>query len=96
MSEIEHKLYMQSKQNINMLMQVDPELLGLYRAKIKLIEKDKRVEYIQSLLDSIIEDIQLANRYVESNNVDFMTAMEKIGKARESCNLCKQNNNHAL
>lgn len=59
-------------------MRIDSEMLMLYRTTLHSMGEEERERYVETLLDSIVQEINLADKYAKNNNVNFIAALERI------------------
>lgn len=55
-----------------------PELIDIYETLLSLVKEEKKEEFIRIFLDSLLENIELADNCAKTRNIDFITAFEYI------------------
>jgi hypothetical protein len=68
---------------------INPRKIELLMETLDLVKEEKRVEYIDSLVDQVEQDIDKAQHYAESQGVDYQTALKQVMVGRPLASFCK-------
>ncbi len=68
--------------------EIDMEIIELLNKTLELVQEDKGLKYMETLIAKVENDIKAANLYANSKNIDFGTAISSIYKRRELGSYC--------
>ena len=68
---------------------INPRKIKLLMENLDQVKEEKRMEYIDSLLEQVEQDVAKARDYAKSNGVDYETALRAVTFPMPLARFCK-------